>query len=172
MTEIKPNQLTLYPNPSSKHDGGLPPAPNNPDMRLVTFRDGRPTLTEGWAPAVLEDGRIAAVRLADCGSPGCRCAGEYRIIDATTDEKVFYMTFGVDYLTEPHPTLPAWMTNPNGVIKIIAPTIDMALRIADGLTSVDGAAHYSSVYEWDDARVARFYKDGVNATITITRGDA
>lgn len=83
---------------------------------------------------------------------------------------IFYATFGVQYSEDPHPTLPAEYVNPNGVMKVIAPDMSTARALVSAAT---GNA-YAFLYPWPDvateeeAKMKRYYPDGVNATLSLT----
>jgi hypothetical protein len=91
----------------------------------------------------------------------------------------YYATFGLKYRTEPHPTLPPFAANPDGVIVIDAPDYETARRLITGLTlTMDGdtpTAHYSDIYPWpqtpaEQARFDAFYSKGEQARLTFTIG--
>jgi len=64
--------------------------------------------------------------------------------------QTFYVTFGVKYREEPHPT---WdKAHPDGYLTIIAKDIAMARRFTAALL----ATNYSFIYTEDDFNTARW----------------
>lgn len=71
--------------------------------------------------------------------------------------KRYYLTFGVQYASTPHPHIPAHFANPDAVIEIHAASLDDAVEVAQ---QVVGRA-YSSVYPWDTGPPEKYYPLGV-----------
>lgn len=90
---------------------------------------------------------------------------------------VFHMTFGTKYKTEPHPTLPREVADPDGYLAIDAPDFETAYRIALGLTLVDNGgvptAAYSHLGEApepgtpDAERHDQYFPRGATARVTF-----
>lgn len=81
----------------------------------------------------------------------------------------FYATFGVQYREELHPTLPPEYCNPDGVMLVLAPNMDIARRMVSAVT--DNA--YAFLHPWPEpwseehANMDRYFPVGVTCTLSI-----
>lgn len=85
----------------------------------------------------------------------------------------FYATFGVKYAHDPHPILPPEFCNPDGVMAVIAPSMDIARAMVSAAT---GNA-YAFLYEWPEngspgiAKMEHYYPAGVTCTLMVQPGN-
>lgn len=77
----------------------------------------------------------------------------------------FYITFGVQYRTEPHPSLPRDIAHPSGVMAITAPNEDLARKLAHAVT--DGA--YAFLYPWGEGPSEKHHPRGVTSVISFLK---
>lgn len=81
----------------------------------------------------------------------------------------FYATFGVKYAREPHPTLPPEHCNPDGVMEVIAPDMDIARAMVSAATN----NAYCFLHPWPEngspeiAKMEYYFPAGVNCTLSV-----
>lgn len=85
----------------------------------------------------------------------------------------YYATFGVKYAREEHPTLPENMADPDGVMKVIAPTEALARLMVYGVTNNS----YCFLVPWPDpgseeeAQMNKWFPKGVTSTLSLVSTD-